>query len=126
VASTDPVASRTEERRDSRHTSRLSRRLLVGACIGFAACALVGLIVGLIVYRPWSTVMWVTTIGAGFFGAAAGALTGGMSALESPDPGEEPSQFEHPVSDPTGLTRTEQDQRADADTATEDPPIDDQ
>jgi hypothetical protein len=122
VASTDPIASAAEERRDSRHTRRLSRRLLLGACIGFAACALVGLIVGLIVFRPWSTVMWVTVIGAGFFGAAVGALTGGMSALESPDPGEEPSEFAHPVSDPGGLTRTEHDQRTDAGTAPEDAP----
>jgi hypothetical protein len=82
----------------------------VGAVIGGLACALIGLVVGLIVYRPGSTVMWVTSVGAGFFGAAAGALAGGMSALESPDPGEEPSQFEHPVSDPSGLTSTESDQ----------------
>jgi hypothetical protein len=126
VASTDPIASAAEERRDSHHTRRLSRRLLVGACIGFGACALIGLVVGLIVYRPWSTVMWVTVIGAGFFGAAVGALTGGMSALESPDPGEEPSQFAHPVSDPDGLTRTERDSNSDAGAAAEDAPRDHQ
>jgi hypothetical protein len=126
VASTDPLASASEERRDTHHTRRLSRRLLLGACIGFAACALVGLVIGLIVYRPGSTVMWVTVFGAGFFGAAAGALTGGMSALESPDPGEEPSQFAHPVSDPDGLTRTERDSNSDADAAVEDSPRDDQ
>ncbi len=87
----------------------------MGALIGGAACGLVGLVIGLIVYRPGSTVMWVTFLGAGFFGALAGALAGGMSALESPDPGEEPSQFERPVSDSSGLTTEEHDRRVAAD-----------
>jgi hypothetical protein len=101
-----------DQRGDARHAGRLWRRLLVGAVIGFVVCALVGLVIGLIAYRPWSLAMWVAFLGAGFFGGVVGAIAGGMSSLESPDPGKEPSQFSKPVSEPGGLTRPEADQHA--------------
>jgi hypothetical protein len=104
---------RADQRRNARHGRRLSRRLLWGTVIGALACGLVGLVVGLIVFRPWSTAMWLTVAGSAFFGACVGALAGGMSALESPDPGEEPSQFERPVTEPSGLTTKEHDHRDD-------------
>jgi hypothetical protein len=104
------VIMNPEQRRDARHAGRLWRRLFLGAVIGFAVCGLVGLVIGLIAYRPWSLAMWVAFLGAGFFGGVVGAIAGGMSSLESPDPGREPSQFSEPVSEPGGLTRPETDQ----------------
>jgi len=51
--------------------------------------------------------MWLAVIAAAIFFGAVGALVGGMSSLESPDPGTEPSQFKDPVREPPGLTQTE-------------------
>jgi hypothetical protein len=101
-----------DQRRDASHAGRLWRRLLVGAVIGFVVCGLVGLVIGLVAYRPGSIAMWVAFLGAGFFGGVVGAIAGGMSSLESPDPGSEPSQFSEPVTEPGGLTRPETDQQS--------------
>ena len=97
----------TQTKRTRRFRRRLSVRLIGGVLLGAALLFGIGFIVGSLAFR--TSVAWGIAIGTAVFGGVAGALIGGMSSLESPDPGLEPSQFEHPVSDPEGLTREERD-----------------
>jgi hypothetical protein len=62
---------------------------IVGAAIGGASAAVIGLVVG------------------AFFVAGFGALVGGYGSLESPQPGEEPSQMPRPVADVPEMTTEE-------------------
>jgi len=67
-----------------------------------------GAVIGSVPYRVGSFAIWLAVIAAAIFFGAVGALVGGMSSLESPDPGAEPSQFDDPVHEPAGLTQTEE------------------
>ena len=69
--------------------------------------ALAGGVFGMIAFRPGSTAMWSIVLAGAIFFALVGALVGGMSGLESPDPRTEPSQFEDPARQPPGMTRSE-------------------
>ena len=78
-----------------------------GASAGAVVGALGGGIWGMIAFRPGSTAMWSIALAGAIFLALVGALVGGMSGLESPDPRKEPSQFEEPTRQPRGMTRSE-------------------
>jgi hypothetical protein len=85
-----------DEARGRRHEARLSTRLLLGALIGAALGALIGVVVGSFAFR--STGPLVACVLAGTIGLGGlGAFWGGMAGLESPDPGEEPFQSDHPL-----------------------------
>jgi hypothetical protein len=95
-------------RRERRHVRRWMSRTAIGGLCGAAFGALSGGVIGSIPYRAGSLAMWLAVIAAAIFFGAVGALVGGMSSLESPDPGTEPSQFDDPVREPGGLTQTEE------------------
>ena len=96
------------QRRDRAHERRWLFRLWVGAGLGAVLGLVIGATWGLIAYRTGSLAMWGVLLACTMFLSAVGALAGGMSGLESPDPGKEPSQFDDPVSEPSGLTRVEE------------------
>lgn len=77
--------------------------VLLGAVLGSA----IGLGLGIWAFEPGSRGMWASIVAGVIFGFALGAFAGGMSSLESPQPGREPLQADHPVRDVAGLTATE-------------------
>jgi hypothetical protein len=96
------------ERQGQRHAKRWISRIGLGAGLGAILGVMIGATWGLMVYRVGSLAMWGVLIACTLFLSGVGALVGGMSGLESPDPGREPSQFADPVHEPSGLTREEQ------------------
>jgi hypothetical protein len=89
-----------EGTREDRHVRRWGARIGVGAAIGGSLGLVIGAIWGSIAYRAGSSGMWVVVIGCVIFLMILGAFVGGMSGLESPDPGREPSEVAEPLADP--------------------------
>jgi hypothetical protein len=82
----------------SRRTSaRLPRRILAGTFIGGAIGVVAGLIAGSIAYDG-SAVIACALAGALGLGLI-GSFVGGMSSLESPQPGSEPSERAEPLAE---------------------------
>jgi hypothetical protein len=86
---------------------RISGRLLLGGVVGLAVGALLGVGGGLIFSSVGRPAFWGAVVCGCIFGLGVGMLTLGYSALESPDPGEEPSDTARPVRDRAELTREE-------------------
>jgi hypothetical protein len=88
---------------ENRTWSRMQRSLVIGAVVGAVVGLVVGLVLGVIFFqRPGAIAACALggVIGIGGLGAFWGLLAG----LESPDPGQEPGQAEHPVRDVPELT----------------------
>ena len=101
------LMDRDLEGRERRHIRRWASRVSIGALVGAGVGAVGGAVWGAIVFRPGSMAMWSVIIASAIFLSLIGALVGGMSGLESPDPRMEPSQFDEPTQEPEGLTRPE-------------------
>lgn len=86
-----------------RHARRWAGRIGLGAAVGAGLGLLAGLIWGSIAYRAGSTGMWLVVLVCVMFLGLLGAIVGGMSGLESTDPGREPSQRAEPLADPEGV-----------------------
>jgi hypothetical protein len=93
--------------RERRHARRWVTRTGLGAAIGGSIGLVVGLIWGSIAYRVGSLAMWAVVASCAIFLGILGAFVGGMSGLESPDPGREPSQVDEPLGEPGDLTGPE-------------------
>lgn len=96
----------TEPQDTRRMHRRLQTGLTRGLFVGVIAGAIVGLVVGLIWSSPSRPAFWMAVVGFAVFGLAFGGLLGGYGSLESPDPGREPSDTEHPLEE-RALTREE-------------------
>lgn len=96
-----------ETTRSERMRHRLGGRLLLGAAIGALVGALIGLATGLITSAPGRLGFWLSLLACTIFATMVGTLIGGYASLESPEPGQEPSDTERPVADRPGLTREE-------------------
>jgi hypothetical protein len=88
--------------RQERQARRWAGRIGVGAAIGAGIGLVAGLIWGAIAYGG-SFAMWMVVIGCVLFLGLLGAFVGGLSGLESTDPGREPSQREEPLAGPDEL-----------------------
>jgi len=86
-----------------RHARRWAGRIGLGAAVGAGLGVLAGLVWGSIAYHAGSTGMWLVVLACVMFLGILGALVGGMSGLESTDPGREPSQRAEPLADPEGV-----------------------
>jgi hypothetical protein len=106
--SNDPARTQRETPEQQRIRTRLGRRLLLGGAIGLACGLVVGALVGIWWFDRTGAVVTSGIAGA-IFGMAVGMLVAGYSALESPDPGKEPSDTERPIADRTEPTREEHD-----------------
>lgn len=94
----------------SRMRRRLSARLALGCAIGTGTGVIVGAVVGIAISSGgWAVKSTMAFVACVIFGMAVGALVGGYSSLESPDPGDEPSDTQHPVTGRPELTRVEHD-----------------
>jgi hypothetical protein len=85
----------------------MGRNLLTGVAIGVLAGLVVGAIAGAVLADGVG--LLVTVVGCVVFGGVIGALIGGYGSLESPNPGQEPSDTARPIHDRHELTRDEAD-----------------
>lgn len=86
---------------------RAGRRVAMGLAIGSLVGLAGGFVIGWVVFGVGNTGFWGSLVGATIFGTAVAVLIAAYSSLESPDPTNEPSEVEHPISDRPGLTVTE-------------------
>lgn len=93
---------------DARHIQRTEKRSVLGGGIGLFAGLMIGVAAGLLNFDALGAVVACGLVGA-IAGLAIGAFTGGMSALESPAPGNEPSETARPLRDVPELTSEERD-----------------
>jgi hypothetical protein len=96
----------TESPSQGRMHMRLGRRLPLGGLLGAIAGALVGALVGLLFFDRSAAIL-MSIVGAGVFGLGVGMLIAGYSSLESPDPGDEPSDTARPIADRPEAVREE-------------------
>jgi hypothetical protein len=97
----------TTKDRERRFRLRLRRNVMLGVVLGLVFGSGIGALLGVWAFAPGSRGMWASIVGGTIFGFILGAFEGGMSALESPQPGREPSQVEHPLRDVSDLTQRE-------------------
>jgi hypothetical protein len=97
------------QERDDRAWRRIQRRLIAGMLTGAAIGVVVGLVLGAIVFQRIGAILAAGLAGAIGIGGI-GAFWGVLAALESPDPGHEPSEVEEPIFE-HGLTREEHGRR---------------
>ena len=95
-----------ETPRQARLHRRFGRRLplggLIGAIVGFG----LGAVLGFALFDRTAAILTSIFV-AGLFGVAAGMLIAGYSSLESPDPGDEPSDTARPIADRPEVVREE-------------------
>lgn len=92
---------------EARMRRRLRRRISIGLIVGASIGVLGGLILSLILPDVGSRARVMILVAAAIFAGGIGALIGGYASLESPDPGDEPSDTERPIADRPDLTREE-------------------
>lgn len=102
----DERGSVDEAPRQTRMHRRLGRRLPLGGLIGAVAGLGLGAVLGFVLFDRAAAILTSIFV-AGLFGLAAGMLIAGYSSLESPDPGDEPSDTAHPIADRTEAVREE-------------------
>jgi predicted phage tail protein len=85
---------------------RLSGRLPLGGLLGAIAGAIVGALIGLLFFEGSAAIL-ASILASTVFGVGVGMLVAGYSSLESPDPGAEPSDTAHPVTDRPEAVREE-------------------
>lgn len=94
----------------------MSAGLILGALVG-GSC---GLIIGLFAFEGRTGAIAACVLGGVIAGLLYGTLVGSFAGLESPDPGAEPSETEHPLSEPAieeeGEPDLTRDRRPDGDT----------
>lgn len=92
-----------QERMGARLGNRLGIALLVGPVIG----VVIGLAVGFAFFEPMGRGFTMTIVGTTIAVTMLSLLWAGYSSLESPDPGNEPSDTERPLADRTDAVREE-------------------
>jgi hypothetical protein len=101
----DPVVTDAEGIRSETFRNRWRRGIVLGGAIGLAAGIAAGAIVA------WSTgggtAAWMAVVACVIAGSGVGVFVGGLSRLESPQPGTEPSEVDRPVLDQPDLTKKE-------------------
>ena len=91
-----PERQQTLERFERRLKGRLSAGLLLGVLIG----GILGVVVGFLAFDGRGPAIVACGLGGVIAGLLYGALVGSFAGLESPDPGREPSDTPHPLSEP--------------------------
>jgi hypothetical protein len=81
---------------EDRAWGRIQNGALKGGLIGASLGAIVGLVVGAIVFRNVGPIVMSVLVGGIGLGVL-GAFWGILSKLESPDPGQEPTQVDRPL-----------------------------
>ena len=89
--------------------ARLRRRLGVALVVGPLAGLAIGGVIAAVAFGTWGRGAFMVLIGGAVAGTLLALLLGGYSSLESPDPGQEPSDTQRPIADRPALTREEGD-----------------
>jgi hypothetical protein len=110
----NPGVEAIDDTRAALLRNRLKRRLLVASVAGPAMGLTMGILVGSVAFQVGGLGFVMVLVGCVIFATAVAFLVASYSSLGSPDPGEEPSQVEHPIADRPGTTRSEADARDDA------------
>ncbi len=93
------------ERFRSRLGSRFVIALVAGPLVGLA----IGAIIGLVFFEPGGRGFTMSLVGTAIGITLLCLLWAGYSSLESPDPGQEPSDTRRPIADRDELVREEHD-----------------
>lgn len=101
----DPSVTRVEGDRVEIFRHRWRRGILVGAGIGLAVGLVAG--IGIAAIAGGTRAFWMATVACTVAGIGVGTFIGGLSRLESPQPGNEPSEVTRPVLDEPSLTKDE-------------------
>ncbi len=91
-----PEPQHPHERFEGRLKGRLSAGLLLGVLIG----GILGVVVGFLAFDGRGPAIVACGLGGVIAGLLYGTLVGSFAGLESPDPGREPSDTSHPLSEP--------------------------
>lgn len=91
-----PERQHTHERFERRLKGRLSAGLLLGVLVG----GILGVVVGFLAFDGRGPAIVACGLGGVIAGLLYGALVGSFAGLESPDPGREPSDTGHTLSEP--------------------------
>jgi hypothetical protein len=103
----DPIVPPDTARRSDAFRHRWRRGIVVGGSVGVAIGLVAGVTIGAFV--GGGIAFWMSLLACVVAGAAIGMFVGGLSRLESPQPGREPSEVERPVLDEPALTKSEDD-----------------
>jgi hypothetical protein len=95
-----------ESASQARMRRRFGRRLPLGGLIGAIVGLGTGALVGFLLFDRSAAIVTSIFV-AGLFGLGAGMLLAGYSSLESPDPGDEPSDTARPIADRPEAVREE-------------------
>ncbi len=93
----------TTKQRERRFRLRWRPNVVLGVVLGLVFGSGVGAVVW--AFEPGSRGMWASIVTGTILGFVLGAFEGGMSAFESPQPGQEPFQIEYSVCDVSDLTQ---------------------
>jgi hypothetical protein len=94
--------------------SRLGRRLLIAAVLGPAIGLAAGGVIAAIAIGTWNRAAAMVLVGAVVASTLLSLLWAGYSSLESPDPGQEPSDTQRPIADRPAFVREETEETDDA------------
>jgi predicted phage tail protein len=100
----DPMRERDRERRFERRTRP---RIVVAGAVGVVVGAILGAIVGAIVFDVGTAAFWAMVLAGAILVGGIAMVQGGMAALGSTDPGQEPADAADPLRAERGLTSTE-------------------
>ena len=89
--------------------SRLSRRLLIAAVLGPVIGLAAGGVIATIAIGTWNRAAAMVLVGNVVASTLLSLLWAGYSSLESPDPGQEPSDMQRPIADRPAFVREESD-----------------
>jgi len=90
-----------------RMRTRLSRRLLVAAVVGPVIGLATGGVIAAIAIGTWNTTTTMVLVATVVACTLLSLLWAGYSSLESPDPGQEPSDTQRPIADRSAAVREE-------------------
>jgi hypothetical protein len=90
----------------ARMHERLGFRLFMGGLAGALVGLAIGAVLGVMFFERVGAI-WTAALAGGLFGFVVGLLILGYSSLESPNPGEEPSDTNRPIADRPEAVREE-------------------
>jgi hypothetical protein len=87
------------DRKERRFERRAGRRVAIGLALGAIAGAIVAAVAGAMFWGVGTPAMWAATIAGAIFVGGVVAMISGLSGLESPRPGREPTATGRPLHD---------------------------
>jgi hypothetical protein len=99
------------DERERKVERRAVRRVAGAAVLGALIGALLGLATGAAIFAPWNAGDWTMALAGAILGGGIASVQGGLSGLESVNPGREPAEHDRPVREVRSWTSPERDER---------------